>query len=251
MIESKDIIADMHTHTVASQHAYSTVEENMTYALKNGMKYIAITDHYFHNGDELTNKQELYRVKFMEGNVNMYSDVKIIGSAEFNIIQDTEYRDAFRFLKWRPIGLHKSFAPCIGTMNYNDLFEEFVLAAEWNTAFNHIERELEELCYGKFTNGLIDEAKVFLERLVLLAKEKNIYLEVNENSLIKNKYQPIMRFWMNIAAENGNRFCLGTDAHYCRAVGHFDRCVDFLNEFGIDKSRVLNCNEDEVKALLR
>lgn len=251
MINEKDIVADMHTHTVASLHAYSTVEENMTYALKNGMKYIAVTDHYFHNGDEMNRKHEKYRIKFMEGNVNMYSDIKIIGSAEFNILQDTEYREYFHSLKWRPIGLHKSFIPGIADMTYDELFAGFAGAAEWNTAFNHIERELDELCYGSFTNGLTREAKEFLERVVLLAGEKNIYLEVNENSLSKKKYGPIIDFWMNIAAENGNRFCLGTDAHYCRAVGHFERSIELLNRFGIEKDRVLNCNEAEVVALLR
>lgn len=251
MINRQDIVADMHVHTVFSRHAYSTLEENLVYAQKAGMKYIAITDHYFHDGTEMAKIHDLYRIKLMEGNVNNFSEVKVIGSAEFNIYQDYEYREALNMLKWRPIGLHRSFIPTIKQMTYDDLYEGFVQASEWNTGFNHIERELDELCYGKF-DELTAEAKAFLEKVVMLAKEKNILLEINEHSLEpRRKYYPIVQFWMGIAAENGNRFCLGTDSHFCREVGQFDKCIDLLNQFGIEKNRVLNCCEDEVRALLR
>ena len=40
-----NIIADMHCHTIASSHAYSTVLENITAAKNKNLKLIAITDH--------------------------------------------------------------------------------------------------------------------------------------------------------------------------------------------------------------
>ncbi len=39
------IQADMHTHTIASTHAYSTLLENITFAKNKGLKGIAVTDH--------------------------------------------------------------------------------------------------------------------------------------------------------------------------------------------------------------
>ena len=39
------ILTDLHTHTVANTHAFSTVTENATYAAGIGMEAIAITDH--------------------------------------------------------------------------------------------------------------------------------------------------------------------------------------------------------------
>lgn len=50
MIGQKDIIADMHIHTIGSLHAYSTLKECIECAETNGMKYIAITDHYYNDG---------------------------------------------------------------------------------------------------------------------------------------------------------------------------------------------------------
>lgn len=48
-----------------------------------------------------------------------------------------------------------------------------------------------------------------------------------------------------------NRFCLGTDAYFCREIGHFDKCIAILNEFGIDKGRVVNCCEEEVRGYVK
>ncbi len=39
------IIADLHTHTIASDHAYSTLLENIHYSKLAGHQAIALTDH--------------------------------------------------------------------------------------------------------------------------------------------------------------------------------------------------------------
>ena len=39
------LVADLHLHTIASGHAYSTIEEYVARAKKIGLKAIAITDH--------------------------------------------------------------------------------------------------------------------------------------------------------------------------------------------------------------
>ena len=38
-------VADIHTHSVISQHAYSTIDENAKAAKEKGLKLIAMTDH--------------------------------------------------------------------------------------------------------------------------------------------------------------------------------------------------------------
>ena len=39
------LLADLHTHTIASGHAYSTLTENARAAARRGLELIAITDH--------------------------------------------------------------------------------------------------------------------------------------------------------------------------------------------------------------
>ena len=70
------IVADTHTHTVASNHAYSTILENAKFASEIGLKVMAMTDHaplagdsphlwYFHN--IYTVPDELFGVQILHG----------------------------------------------------------------------------------------------------------------------------------------------------------------------------------------
>ena len=46
-------VADMHTHTLASDHAYSTISENAASAAKAGLSYLGMTDHCVNMEDAL------------------------------------------------------------------------------------------------------------------------------------------------------------------------------------------------------
>ena len=39
-------LIDLHTHTIASGHAYSTLQENIDQAKKKGLKVLGTSDHY-------------------------------------------------------------------------------------------------------------------------------------------------------------------------------------------------------------
>ena len=70
-IKQSDIIADMHTHTISSLHAYSTLKENIDCA-KRRLKYIAITDHLYLHNDEDIRKNEFLRMAYLEQTINSY-----------------------------------------------------------------------------------------------------------------------------------------------------------------------------------
>ena len=70
------ILADTHTHTIASGHAYSTVDENARWAAEQGLRLLALTDHapamqnttchaYFANLNVIP--QELRGVRILRG----------------------------------------------------------------------------------------------------------------------------------------------------------------------------------------
>ena len=106
------IIADMHTHTVASTHAYSTIKEMAEAARDAGLEYLAITDHtpastdgphvwHFHNLHKAV-PRELFGVRIVYGAESSVSDYEghldfpdkecaaldwIIGSVHLDILQ--------------------------------------------------------------------------------------------------------------------------------------------------------------------
>ena len=254
MITKNDIIADMHTHTIFSEHAYSTMEENIQYALKNNLKYIAITDHYYNDGTSIHKKNETTRIEYMENNINPYlNKIQIIGSAEFNLNQEIYDFEKISKLKWRPIGLHSWFID-IPNSSLETIYEKFNDATKDNkhNCFVHIERELHKLENKKYANDYCGkDIQLWLKSICDLAKKKDIYLELNESSIISNECGGIdrIKYWLKYAKENKNLISLGSDSHFCRRVGNFTNAIELLNEIDYPKELILNCNEDIIKML--
>ena len=76
------IIADLHTHTVASGHAYSTVNEMAQEASRKGLQALALTDH----GPALPGGPHLYHFGAMRFIPPWISGVRILRGVEANII---------------------------------------------------------------------------------------------------------------------------------------------------------------------
>lgn len=253
MINSKDIVADLHIHTIGSLHAYSTLKECVDVAETNGMLYIAITDHYYNDGTELEKKNEANRIAHLEKRASSTrANVTIIGGAEFNISQKIESWSKLKDLKWKLVGVHGWFLDREST-TLDELYNYFEEASNQFTAFAHIERELHKIDNCRYGNQLTEEVKIFLKKIVTLAKDKNIVLELNESSLVTNEanaYEKVS-YWLQEAKDNGNIISLGTDSHYCEEIGIFDNCLELLNKIDFPKEQIINCNEGLLKEYLK
>lgn len=246
MIRQKDIFADLHIHTIGSVHGFSTLNECISSAASSGMKYIAITDHYYNDGTEINKKNEVNRLIHLEREASQtMSGVRIIGGAEFNIGQEVSHWSKLEKLKWKLIGIHDWFLD-LENVDFDKVLQYYISAAEKYDAFSHIERELHKIGKTRSESFLSDNIVEFLKNLVLLSNEKGIILEVNESSLRSKKPGNYERMccWINFAKENGNIISLGSDSHYCETIGRFDFVIDFLNSFNFPKNRILNCNID-------
>ncbi|MBQ8626422.1 MAG: hypothetical protein IJ419_09720 [Agathobacter sp.] len=252
MIRREDIIADMHTHTIVSKHAYSTVKENMDVAKSRGMKYIGITEHYFNDGTDIERKNEVVRAVYGNRINRLAEGVQIVSSFEFNINQPWYDEERMSALKWRPIGLHSWFID-FETLTLDRLYDLFVESHERYgiNVFVHIEREIHKLNHGAHTT-LDGEVRNFYQRLVSYAKQHNIILEVNESSMVVNEGNAAdrLRYWLPIAKELGVMISLGSDAHYCNEVADFRYSLELLNQLDYPKELVVNCNEEFIQYFL-
>lgn len=253
MITKQNIIADMHTHTTFSLHAFSTIKENIEAAQKIGLKYLAITDHVYCDGSNVNIKNERARIQYMGERVNRYLEgMQVINGAEFNIGQTVPYYEKLKNnIVWRPIGLHNWF---IDTENItlDEVYRHFLNAAkDGHNAFVHIERELHKVEGGIHGDTIDKPLKEFFQAMVHMAKRMNVILEVNESSLETDECGTAnrLRYWLALAKENRNIISLGTDAHYCDEVGQFPLVIELLNEIDYPKELILNCNEEMIKNL--
>jgi len=254
MINKDNILADLHIHTIGSQHAYSTLKECVECAENANLKYIAITDHYYNDGTELNRKNEVNRFLYLEEKVGCSKyNVKVIGGAEFNLLQEIPEWNKLRKLKWKMIGAHGWFFDR-NTTTLKDLYEAFELSADKFSTFAHIEREVDKIESKKYAdNNMVEELKNFYDRIILLTKEKNVILELNEASLKKNndKMKQRVEYWLLQAKDNGNIISLGTDAHYCEEIGKFDNTIDMINYINFPRERIINCNDILLNKLFR
>ena len=112
------ISADMHTHTVASTHAYSTILENSVCAKEMGLKAIAMTDH----APNMWDAPHVWHFDNLKALPRVMNDVIIIKGAEVNIIDSDGNIDlgdyTLNMLEWIVASMH---GPCIekGTIEEN------------------------------------------------------------------------------------------------------------------------------------
>lgn len=228
-------IIDLHTHALASGHAYSTVKENIEYAKINGLKYYGLSDHgvnmpggphifYFHNLKILPKEVDGVRIlKGMEANIIDYDG---------NI--DVEMDQYIRKLDYIIASLHTI---CLepGTKEENT-----------RATLNAMDHELVKII------GHPDDGRYELdyEAIVKKAKEKNVLLEVNNSSLGEDSFRPNAREnykkMLTLCKENKVKVILGTDSHICYQVGIFDNAEKLLEELDFPKELVINYNEDEI-----
>lgn len=227
-------LIDLHTHTIVSGHAYSTVQENIQSAIKNGLKYLGLSEHapnmpggphpyYFHN---------IYCIpKEVDG-------LKILRGIEANIIDfdgNTDVSDdMLTHIDYMIASLHN---PCIdaGSKEENTNAILKVMDHPKVKIIGHLDDSRYEVDY---------------ERVVKKAKEKNVLLEINNSSLKPTTFR--QGAWENLGVmlklckEHEAKVVMGTDSHISYDIGKFTYCEKILNDNNFPTHLVINYNEDEI-----
>lgn len=231
-----EILADLHTHTVKSGHAYSTLEENVCSGGGNEVYFVAITDHIYNDGTEINKLNEAAYFTGLSG-VEPDGCVCMIGGIEGNLFQKLDMKpntikEINQSLKWRLIGIHSWFIGCNTNLKITDVPKYFSDTLRDSkgckvglteqivpTAFAHIERELE--CFTH-TDDIDKDIKEALVDIVDVAVRNGIFLEINESSISRGQeMRDRMKFWIKYAVSRHAKFCFGSDAHSSERVGRF------------------------------
>lgn len=258
--------ADLHSHTIGSLHGLSTLYENKVKAGEQGMYFLACTDHLYYHEDDILRKNEIAR--FLEcSNVRTAAgDVNIIPGIETNLHQKIDTNTAKRIeskVKWRLVGAHSWYLnpdkTYVGSLPgfYKDAViyvsndDTRRLRPETEirpTAFAHIQRNMMSYVGSTDMHYVIET----LRNIVDIAVDNNIFLEINNSDLVRNQKTDIelMKIWVAYAKTKHALFCLGTDAHYCEAVGDFRLTEEFLETMDMEHEYILNCDYSALKAFL-
>lgn len=232
-------LVDLHTHTIASGHAFNTLYEMAKSASEKGLGLYGVSDHgpamegsanrfYFIAGDRVPN--EMFGVRTLFG-------------IEFNIIDFDGSVDVngmwTKNLKYGIASLHDV---CIqpGTQKENTWA---YIKAMANPHVNII--------------GHPDDATydVDMETLAKAAKDNNVILELNENSVKPKSYRGNARVnslrMLEAAAKYGTKILMGSDAHIEYEIGSHRYGHEILKEVGFPEDLVLNKSVEETLEALK
>ncbi|WP_455544536.1 phosphatase [Intestinibacter sp.] len=228
-------IVDMHTHTVASGHAYSTLHENVQFAKKHGLKILGLSDH----GPNMLGGPELYFFNNLKVIPKEIDGIRVLKGMEANILDIEGNLDeldprALPGLDYLIASLHTI---CIKPSTKEDNTQAIL---------NAMDQEKVKII------GHPDDARYPLdyEPIVKKAKEKNILLEVNNSSLSPNTFRKGARenikTYLELCKEYGVRIIMGTDSHICYDVGVFKYAEEIIEEVDFPKELVINYWEDQI-----
>ena len=233
------ILLDVHTHTIASGHAFSTLQEMVQAAANRGLRILGITEH---TGGIPGTCSDIYFRNLPMVPRNMYG-VELLMGAEINIVDYTGRLDLeekyFRFLDLRIAGLH-SLCYRSGTVEENTAA---VLGAIYNPHIDIISHP------GDGT------AELDFERLVLAAKENNVLLEINNSSLNplrhKEKAKGNNLEILRLCKHYEQPVILGSDAHISFSIADYRWLYPLLAETDFPEALILNDKPEAFKARLK
>jgi len=226
------LIIDLHTHTIKSGHAYSTLMENIAEAKNKGLKIYGLSEHavsmpgtahefYFHNLKVI--KNEIMGVRILKG-----IEANII---DFNGNTDVSEQIS-ESLDYMIASLH---SPCLTPGNEDE---------NTNAVINAMKHKKVKII------GHPDDSRFPLnyERIVLAARENNVLLEVNNSSLNPVSFRENARenylLMLKLCKENQVKVIFGSDAHICYDVGEFSNCINLIKEVDFPKELVMNYSID-------
>lgn len=231
------IIADLHTHTLASGHAYSTVNELATAAAQIGLQAFAITDH----GPALPGGPHRYHFCAMRFIPRTIAGVRVFRGVEANILDERGTLDldqsVLEELDFVMAGLHEN---CGFSGTNIDLNTQALLAVMANPCVK---------CISHPGNPLFP---LHYEEVAKAALATGTALEINNSSLSlsrKGSSDNCARI-ARLCAEIGTPIMIGSDAHISQGIGVFDDALRLVAEAGISEGQVINASMERLLGFL-
>ena len=229
---------DLHTHTVASGHAYSTFKENIDYAKEIGLKLLGISDHApampFSTGD------------FYFVNIGViprqFGELKLMVGAELNILDFEGGIDLKKYqLERIDYAIASLHPPCIkpGTVEENTAA---LLGAIKNPYVNIIGHP----CDPRYPFDM--------ETIVRAAAENDVLLEINNSSYNKGSGraggEEMTVEMLRLCKKYAHPVILGSDAHFYTHIGDFSQTFPMLEEADMPEELIINTDVEKTVSFI-
>ena len=236
------LLADLHTHTIASGHAYSTLTENAWAARARGIKLIAITDH----GPTVPQGAHPWYFWNLKAAPSVLDGVRILKGCEANPSDESENGidlpdELLRLLDFVAVGFHPltGYDDCDRVRNTEALLR--VIANPYVDQITH--------------PGNDHEFPLDLDAVVAAAAKHRVIIELNDHSFAPTGSRAGSfareRDFAAAALAAGAPVAIGSDAHYALHVGRFDTAIAAAKQIGMTEDDVVNRDAETVLSFLQ
>lgn len=220
---------DLHIHSIASGHAFSTVQEIIDYSILKGMTHIGIVEHgssmqgschegYFSMLPEIADKMKSY-IK----NLNIYFGV------EANIINhngdlDSKIEGQNTFVC---AGLHELTPYSTNNKIKNT---QTMINAIKNNKIDILVHPLR----SQFDIDLLEVASFAIENNVILELNNRVFQNISPQHL--NEYKKLVK----LIKQKHHYLIMGSDSHISYDIGNFESVIDKYKYLDLTKDILLN-----------
>ena len=234
------IIADTHTHTVASTHAYATVTEMTAEAARLGLYAIAITDH----GPEMPGAPQKWYFNNLCAIPSTFMGVRVLKGAEANITDFDASLDiddhTLASLEWVVASIHDVTLDQSKTRASFENCTQLYLNAAKNPHINvigHCGTPTYKFDYESVLPELGAAGKL---------------IEINDSAFRNNKSSaPNCIEIAQICKRRGIPIVVNTDAHFTTQLGRFDATIKMLEEIDFPEELIVNSSVERFEQCLR
>ena len=221
-------LSDLHTHSIVSGHAYSTLLENINYCAEKGIKILGTSEH----APTMPGAPHYWYFGNMKVVPRVINGVTILRGCEANILDIDGSLDmtdeSSRNLDYMIASFHEPvFKPrsreenTLAILNVMDKYDKVEI-------LGHLGNPNYQLNY---------------EAIIKKAKEKDIMIEINNSSLLGSSRIGSDVNCKKVALlckEIGTKVILTSDAHINTCIGVFNKGIELLEEIQMPKELVMN-----------
>lgn len=230
------LLADLHTHTLASGHAYSTATELAVAARRAGLGLIALTDH----GPACPGAPEQWYFWNLKVVPSVIDGVRVLKGCEANPAETANGIDLpdsiLENLDFVAVGFH----PETG-------FDQRDRARNTEALLRVIANPLVDMITHP---GNDHEFPLDLEAIVAEAARRRVILELNDHSFAPTSCRAASnhreREFAEAAIAAGVPVAVNSDAHFAAQVGRFEAALAVAAEIGLAEERIVNRTPESV-----
>ncbi len=226
-----EFFIDLHTHTIASDHAYSTICECVNYAKTHGIRMFATTDH----GPALEDGPHPWHFNNLKVVPRICDGVAVLRGIEANIDAngdiDVTRRQLDNALDIVLAGMHPSNPPS----DYDAHTRMYLKVIRSG--------DVDVISHPGCASYPCD-----YEQILVAAKENNVAIEINSSSDVNTRFgshDNCVKI-AELAKKIGNTIAVGSDAHICYYMCNFGPSIEIIEKAGISEDQIINTSANRV-----